>query len=142
MSREAIQDLVHRYADAVVRRDEAQWAATWADDAAWELGAGRRVEGRDAIVSLWNTAMDGFKAVVQNVLNGTADLDETAGTGTGRWYIVEHWQRADDSRGMLLAHYEDTYTRDADGWHFASRELRPHYAGPADLSATFLNAWA
>jgi hypothetical protein len=142
VSRDAIADLVHRYADAVVHRDEAQWAATWSDDATWELGRGRRVEGRDAIVALWSGAMDGFKAVVQNVLNGTTELDEQAGRGTGRWYIIEHWLGADDSRGILLAYYDDTYVRTDSGWCFASRELIVQYAGPPDLSAPFQNSWA
>ena len=54
---------------------------------------------------------------------------------------MEHWTRADDSRGILLAHYDDTYVRvDGDGC-FASRELAIHYGGPADLSAPFQNAW-
>lgn len=140
MNRAAIEDLVHRYADAVVRRDEAQWASTWAQDAVWELGQGRRVEGRDSIVALWNAAMDGFAAVVQNVVNGTAALDDAAGTGSGRWYIIEHWQRADDSRGILLAYYDDTYVRVGHEWLFSSRQLTIQYRGPADLSAPFLNA--
>jgi hypothetical protein len=141
MSRAPIEDLVHRYADAVVHRDEAKWGSTWATDAVWELGKGRRVEGRDAIVGLWNSAMDGFAAVVQNVVNGTYELDEAAGTGSGRWYIIEHWQRADNSRGMLLAYYDDLYVRTDDGWSFASRELVIQYGGPPDLSAPFQNAW-
>ena len=141
MSRDAIDDLVHTYADAVVRRDADQWASTWAPDAAWELGGGRRVEGREAILALWNSAMDGFKAVIQNVVNGTADIDDAAGTGTGRWYIHEHWCRADDSRGILLAHYDDTYTRVDGSWRFASRELVIQYRGAPDLSDPFLNAW-
>ena len=142
MSRDAIQDLVHHYADAVVHRDADQWAGTWAPDAVWELGKGRRVEGREAILGLWNSAMDGFKAVVQNVVNGTASLDESAGTGSGRWYIIEHWQRADDSTGILLAYYDDRYVRVDGSWMFASRELVIQYGGPADLSAPFQNAWA
>lgn len=142
MSRAPIEDLVHRYADAVVRRDEEQWSLTWAPDAVWELGRGNRVEGRDAIVGFWNSAMDGFAAVVQNVLNGTYELDDAAGTGTGRWYVIEHWQHVDESRGLLLAHYDDRYTRTTDGWCFASRELVVQYAGPPDLSAPFHNAWA
>jgi hypothetical protein len=142
MSHDHIAQLVHRYADAVVHRDEQQWASTWAPDAVWELGKGRRVEGREAILQLWNGAMDGFSAVVQNALNGTTDLDEPAGTGTGRWYVLEHWARSDGSRGMLLAHYDDSYVRLDDEWHFASRELVIHYAGPPDLSAPFLNAWS
>lgn len=139
MSRESISDLVHAYADAVVRRDAQQWSSTWADDGVWELGKGRRVEGREAILALWTAAMDGFAAVVQNVVNGTAALDDANGTGAGRWYIIEHWQRADDSRGILLAHYDDTYTLERDRWVFASRQLVVHYGGPADLSGSFLN---
>ena len=142
MSRDAIEDLVHCYADAVVRRDAAQWASTWTHDATWELGKGRRVEGRDNIVSLWNSAMDGFVAVVQNVVNGTATLDVAAGTGSGRWYIIEHWHRGDGSRGILLAYYDDTYRRIDDQWRFASRALVVQYSGPPDLSAPFQNAWA
>ena len=141
MSRDAIEDLVHTYADAVGRRDPDQWSSTWAADAVWELGKGRRVEGRDAILGLWNSAMDGFKAVIQHVMNGTADIDEAAGTGTGRWYIHEYWCRAGDSRGVTLAYYDDTYRRVDGTWCFASRELVIQYAGAPDLSGTFLNAW-
>ena len=137
---EQIRDLVHAYADAVVRRDPEHWSSTWTADAVWELGKGRRVEGSDNILALWTSAMNGFAAVVQNVVNGTATVDSAAGTGTGRWYIIEHWQRADDSRGILLAYYDDTY-RCVDGaWLFASRELVVQYSGASDLSGTFLNA--
>jgi hypothetical protein len=142
MSRDAITDLTHRYADAVVHRNAELWSATWAPDAVWELGKGRRVEGREAILGLWNSAMDGFKAVVQNVVNSTATLDEAAGTGSGRCYIMEHWWRADDSKGILLAYYDDLYARVDDEWLFASRELVIQYGGPPDLSAPFQNAWA
>jgi uncharacterized protein (TIGR02246 family) len=142
MSRDAIEDLVHAYSDAVVRRDTAQWASTWAADAVWELGKGRRVEGRDAIVALWTGAMDGFVAVVQNVVNGTAVLDDAAGTGNGRWYIIEHFQRVDDNRGILLAYYDDTYVRVDGAWLFASRELVINYGGPPDLSGSFVDTRA
>ena len=142
MSRDPIADLVHRYADAVVHHDGAEWGATWAADAHWELGQGRRVEGRDAILELWHGAMGTFAAVVQTVLNGTYELDDDAGTGSGRWYIQEHFQRSGGETGMLLAHYDDTYALVDGRWCFASRELVVHYGGPQDLSAPFLNAWA
>jgi len=142
MSRSAIEDLVHLYADAVVHRDGDQWSATWDADGVWKLGQDRRAEGRKAIYELWNTAIDGFNAVVQNVLNGTVELDDPAGTGTGRWYILEHWQRINGDRGILLAYYNDTYVCRDDRWLFASRELVPQYSGSPDLSAPFLNAWS
>ncbi len=141
-NRIAVSDLVHHYADAVVRRDPEQWAATWAPDAVWELGKGRRVEGREAILDLWNSAMDGFKAVVQNVVNHGASLDDESGSGIGRCYIQESWWRADDSKGILLAYYDDAYIRIDGDWLFESRELVIQYGGPQDLSADFQNAWA
>jgi uncharacterized protein (TIGR02246 family) len=135
--RESIAALVHRYADAVVRRDKTQWAATWALDATWHLGQGRSVVGRDAIVELWVKAMGGFAAVVQMVNNGEVQVD--GDTAAGRWYINEHFSRADGVAGLLLAYYDDTYVRVEGHWLFASRSLVMQYQGPPDLSAPFLN---
>lgn len=139
MSRDEIEDLVHRYSDAVVHRDADQWAETWDLGAVWDLGGGRRVEGRDAIVELWRRAWERYAVVVQTVLHGTVDLDTDAGTGSGRWYIQEATRRHDDERALVLAHYDDTYVRVDTDWKFASRRLSIHYRGPADLSGTFPN---
>ena len=139
MTREAIQDLVHQYADAVVHYDGERWGDTWASDAQWSLGRGRDLSGREAIVEFWHKAMSGFQAVVQTVLNGTADLDEAAGTGTGRWHIQERYRRAGGTPGLLLAHYDDAYVLEGGQWKFADRKLVIHYSGPPDLSADFLN---
>jgi uncharacterized protein (TIGR02246 family) len=141
-SRDEIAELVHRYADAVVRFDGEQWGACWAPDAHWVLGPGREVTGRDAIVALWNKAMTTFAAVVQNALNGEVHVDEAAGTASGRWYVMEHFRRGDGEPGILLAHYDDTYVRVDGRWLFASRRLQPHYHGRPDLSAPFLNDWS
>lgn len=141
----AIQRLSNRYADAVVRRNAEQWESCWAADAVWDLGVGRdgqsrRVEGRDAIVALWRSAMGGMAAVVQNVLNGEAwTVDGQPDRATGRWYINERFRRANGVVGILLADYNDEYARTADGWLFAYRTLQVHYQGPPDLSADFLN---
>ncbi|GIS33633.1 MAG: hypothetical protein Ct9H90mP5_00820 [Acidimicrobiaceae bacterium] len=43
-------------------RNGAQWSSTWHQDAVWDLGGGRLVEGLDAIKDLWYSAMKGFEA--------------------------------------------------------------------------------
>jgi hypothetical protein len=142
--RDDIADLVHLYADAVVHRDGAQWGSTWAGDASWNLGRGRKVEGRDAIVDLWHKAMGGFTAVVQMVANGMvreeAPDEQGRERASGRWYIFENFQRSDGTAGILLAFYDDEYVKVDGRWHFASRELTPQYQGPPGLSVPFLNA--
>ncbi len=136
----AIQRLVHQYSDAVVYRDVEQWGECWAHDAVWDLGRGRGIVGRPAIVGLWLKAMDSMEAVVQLTHNG--DVWRTNGDADracGRWYVSERFRRSGGEAGVLLANYDDTYVCTADGWRFASRSLRPHYRGPPDLSADFLN---
>jgi len=137
MSRDSIEALVHRYSDAVVHSDREQWASTWAHDAVWDLGKGRRVEGRDAILEMWITAMTRFDAVVQTVMNGTVDLDEVDGVGTGRWYVHEVMKRSTGERNLMIGHYDDRYVRTEDGWRFAERSLVQHYSGLSDLSGQF-----
>ena len=136
--REAITELVHFYADAVVRRDAEQWGNCWAEDARWILSADRDVVGREAIVTLWTKAMGGFNAVVQNVYNGAVVVNGEQ--ASGRFYIGEHFQRANGAVGILLAYYDDTFARINGRWLFSSRKLVPQYQGPPDLSAPFLNA--
>lgn len=136
----AVQRLIHRYADAVVHRDGAQWASCWADDATWDLGRGRLVEGREAIVALWYAAMEGMAAVVQMVHNGEVWRGDDDDHATGRWYIDERFRRADGTNSILLAHYDDGYVRSADnGWLFSRRFLQPHYMGTPELTAEFTN---
>jgi uncharacterized protein (TIGR02246 family) len=132
-----IADLVHRYADAVVHQDAERWAACWGeDDVVWDLGKGRLIMGKEAIVAYWLEAIAELDTVVQTVQNGqvTVDGDEAS----ARWYITEHVARADGGRHMLLAFYDDTY-RCVDGrWLVTSRRLTQLYHGPPDLSAPFL----
>lgn len=132
-----IAHCVHRYADAVIHRDATAWGNTWADDAVWNLGPGREVAGREAIVGLWLKAVAGFSAICQYVTNGEAHGGERVGTASGRYYIREWFQRANGEVGILIAHYDDTYVRIGDTWKFSSRALTVHYQGPPDLTAEF-----
>jgi len=48
--------------DAVVHRDPDRWSSTWAADATWELGKGRRVEGREAILALTRPELEAISS--------------------------------------------------------------------------------
>jgi hypothetical protein len=137
-----VQTLVHRYVEAVIERDGVRWGACWAPDAVWELGPDRRVEGREAIVDLWRSAMAGFTTVFQVVHTGEVRYGATTNEASGRWYINEWFSRANGTAGMLLAHYDDEYERTDDGWLFTRRLLTPHYRGGPDLSGEFMNTRA
>ena len=132
--RDAISDLVHRYSDAVTRRDIAQWSACWSDSATWTWPS-RSAVGRDAIVALLHHALDSLDAVVQNVLHGALSSD--ADGVRGQWYIIEHVRRVSGDAGLLLARYDDTYVCQDGHWLFDRRILVPSYQGPPDLSGTF-----
>lgn len=125
----SIQRLVHRYADAVVHRDASRWESCWADDAVWDLGGGRPVEGRRAIVQLWQGAMDAMQTVVQIVHNGEVFGGGVDDTATGRWYVSERYRTTDGTEGVLIAHYDDTYVREGGRWLFSGRRLVPHHHG-------------
>ena len=133
--RDEIVELVHRYSDAVCRKDREQWAACWSEDAWWDLGKGRLTRGRDGIVAFWQAAVDGLHVVVQLVHNGAVTIDGDA--ASGRWYVSEHMERGNGVKGILLAWYDDTYVRVEGRWLFASRSLGSLYHGPPDLSGAF-----
>jgi ketosteroid isomerase-like protein len=133
--RDEIAELVHRYCDAVCRKDAEQWAATWATDATWDLGKGRELHGRRAIVAYWLEAMALRTIVVQVAHNGEVTIDGAA--AQGRWYFSEHQQYTTGETGILLAWYDDTYRHEDNRWVIATRRLTPLYSGPADLSGSF-----
>jgi hypothetical protein len=135
IDRDDLLDLVHRYSDAVTRKDRGAWSACWSEDATWDLGKGRLSRGKRDIVDFWQTSVDQLVVVVQLVHNGSLVVDDAQ--ASGRWYISEHLQRSNGVRGLLLAWYDDTYVRVGDQWLFASRSLAPLYHGPPDLAGDF-----
>jgi len=132
---DAVADLVHSYADAVCRFDPDQWGANWTGDAEWDMGRGA-VTGA-AIVDTWTSIMATMVAVIHVVHNGTSEVDESAGTGTGRWYITEQLRMGDGADATLVGWYDDEYRRVDGRWLFAKRVLHPLYMGPPDFSGVF-----
>ena len=135
MTIDPLQVLVHRYADAVSRRDVAQWTSCWADDASWLLAPDREAHGKQQIVELFDRSMGNLVAAVQLVANGEATVE--GDHARGRWYIHEYTRRVSGAHTLLLGYYDDEYRLIGDQWRFARRALSRLYQGPPDLSGDF-----
>jgi ketosteroid isomerase-like protein len=134
----ALLALTLEYGDAVRARDVDRWAATWTEDGRWVLGEGRDVVGREAIVEMWATSVAKYELVVQLYLACSYDIDDAAGTASGRCELQElNIVAADGSRRLFAGHYDDTYRRTPDGWRFTSRRLTKYYQGSPDLTGQF-----
>jgi uncharacterized protein (TIGR02246 family) len=115
----AIRALHDRYADAVNRRDADSWGALWAEDAVWDL-MGTRVEGRAAIVGLWQGAMAGFSFVGFFSQVGAAAV--AGDRAEGRVWTHEVLENADGER-RPLGRYDDVYVKRGGEWLFAERRF-------------------
>lgn len=116
----AIRALHERYADAVFRRDAADWGALWADDAKWDL-AGMKVEGKDAIVNLWNGAMGTFAFVAFFSQVGALEIE--GDTATGRVYTSEVLEDLQGNVARTVGRYEDRYVKRGGQWLYHSRNF-------------------
>jgi ketosteroid isomerase-like protein len=132
---DAITRLQYAYADAVLASDEAWWGSLWTEDARWDLGPDRAIDGRAAIVEHWRGSIATYRRVVQLYLSSTATID--GDEAHGRAYFVELNVPVDGDRRVLAAYYDDRYRRSAEGWRYASRTLGRLYQGLPDLSGTF-----
>lgn len=119
----ALEQLIARYCDGVIRNDADTWISTWTDDATWELRPGAAVDGRDTILATWTKAMKAFSWVVQSPGACVFEVDEVAGTGSGRITIHERLKPVKGEAVSRIAVYHDTYRRIGGDWRFAGRRL-------------------
>ncbi|MBX9883944.1 MAG: nuclear transport factor 2 family protein [Novosphingobium sp.] len=116
----ALRALHDNYADAVFRRDAADWGALWADDAVWDL-AGTTVNGKDAIVGLWTGAMSTFAFVGFFYQTGALHID--GDTAAGRVYTNETLEDLAGNLRRSIGRYEDTYVKRGGTWLYQSRSF-------------------
>ena len=118
----ALRHLVARYCDAVIRNDAVAFGGCWAPDATWQLV--KPMHGRDAILATFDKLMAGYAWLVQTAPNAVFEVDEAAGTGTGRVTVCETYQSKKDGPGSLVGVYHDRYVRVGTSWLFAERRLQ------------------
>lgn len=117
----AIAQLVAGFDDAVNRRDVAEFAQLWTDDAVWEIGEPRsmRVEGASQIVETWKGMIAGTRWLFRGSFMGVVIVD--GGTLRGRWPCIETGTFNDGQGYDNRAFYEDEYVRQDGRWLFRHR---------------------
>jgi hypothetical protein len=114
----SIRNLHDSYVDAVFRRDPIDWGANWAINGRWHL-MGTTVEGRDAIVGMWNGAMAGFVFVA--FFCQVASIEITGDTAIGRTYTHEVLEMPDGEIRRPVGRYDDIFVRVGDRWLYQER---------------------
>ena len=117
----AIRELIDTYNDAIARLDAEAWGETWAANAEWEL-LGNHVQGREAIVELWQKMMGGMEFVIFQSSPGALEI--TGDEATGRVYAMEIMQLPGGERRHMQGRYDDGYVREAGVWRFRSRRYQ------------------
>jgi uncharacterized protein (TIGR02246 family) len=117
----ALRQLIGRYCDAVLRKDAAAFGSCWTTDGSWVLG--KAIDGRDAIQAAFGKLIAGYTYLVQTAPNAVFEIDEAAGTGSGRVTIQETFESKKDGPGTLLGVYHDRYQRVGNTWLFAERRI-------------------
>jgi ketosteroid isomerase-like protein len=114
----AIRNLHDSYVDAVFRRDPNDWGANWAIDGRWHL-MGTTVEGRDAIVGMWNGAMAGFAFVA--FFCQPASIEVTGDTAVGRTFTHEVLEMSDGEIRRPVGRYDDVFIKASGRWLYQER---------------------
>jgi ketosteroid isomerase-like protein len=130
----ALSKLMGRYVDAVNRRDEAAWAATWAEEASWNL-LGTEVTGRANIVGLWQQMMAGFEFAIMMPSSHLFDINDDR--ASGHWYLQEYTRDLEGNGSTVLSRYQDRYTKVSGQWLYQSRDYSILYHGAPDLSGSY-----
>lgn len=130
----ALQQLMGRYVDAANRRDGRTWSGTWAVDGCWNL-MGMEVEGRAAILGLWEQVMAGFEFALLVPASHVIEIE--GDTATGHWYLQEFTRDLQGEAMQAVSRYTDSYTRIDGDWFFQRRQYDFLYRGTAPLSGDY-----
>ncbi len=121
---------------ADLNRPEEQTAVFVADCRA-SYGAGRWIEGREALTAALCRSLTAYTAT-SHLLGGT-EIDFTGEDRAAVQTVVHAWHRRADGGNdvVLYGRYVDEWVRTPDGWRIAVREFR--VAGATGRDETGLN---
>jgi SnoaL-like domain len=127
LDRLEIQDLIHRYSDAVTRADWQQCEAVFTPDALWESPAlGMRYENRASFMEILR-ATSSFDLLIQTAHSSVItliDADRARSTTT-----IHEFIRGTENNLEQYGIYFDDLARVDGRWKFTHRLFVPIYAG-------------
>lgn len=127
LDREAIRDLVCRYAHLVWQNRPLDTVELFAAQGVVDLGEdGGRIEGREALRAVYSQEV-GEMMLHPFVHNHVIELDGDRASG----YAYLDLRCVRDGRSLIgSGHYLDRYVREGGCWRFSYRRLHMHYLVP------------
>lgn len=123
---EEIRRLTSDYAWAIDRFELDELMELFTEDGVFDmtpLGAPAASEGQAAVREGFAALIAGLKDCVHMMMNHRIDVQGNTATGTS--YCHAFMISADGEKADNLITYEDTYAREASGWKFRSRIIKP-----------------
>lgn len=123
--RQAIRELVFRYAQAIDRRDFKALGEVFAEDAVLKLPHLKaRAEGREQVVATISPIADMYAKTFHTVSNHLVKLQGDEATGE-TYCVARHFREVDGSmeRYDMGIRYQDCFRREQGTWCISSREL-------------------
>ena len=115
----AIRELIESYNAAVIENDAEAWGVNWSEDGLWNLGEGREIVGRKAIVKHWQEAMEVFSFVGMFAQPKFISIDRDS--AHAHWHTNELAKKSNGEMMRFIGLYKDVYRRGANGWKILER---------------------
>ncbi len=120
--RQAIEDVLVRYATGIDRRDWPLFRTVFTEDCALDYGEIGTWRGVDAVVEFMVTAHQPAGHTLHRITNTAVSLD--GDTATVRAYVDALIMSADNTSGVNAAgFYDDELVRTDGGWRIARRRF-------------------
>jgi 3-phenylpropionate/cinnamic acid dioxygenase small subunit len=124
LDRQAITDVLYRYASTIDHKDYDGLRAVLADDARAKYGGRDWLDGADAIVAF--NQEYGARQFWQHHLLSVYHIDISGDTAATMTYHTSHQTSADDPNTVrvIVARYYDQLRREDGRWKIASKEMQ------------------
>ena len=136
-SKEAINRLMNEYCYCIDQGNLEGFAGLFEQGSFGVMGdPGGPCVGKEAVLEfLQNVILYDGKPQTKHVMsNVQIDVDEAAGEASAQSYIIV-FQALENfpMQAIFGGHYHDRFTRSANGWAFASRDVSPDLLGDLSL---------